>query len=128
MPPSRTGVVLSSSSCRRVARKHLVAFHKASEANTPPQGGIVSSLPDDQHMARVTIPEEQWLEFRAMAIRERRSVAAYLGRLGEKEIGRMAQVEERRSQRELDKTNNPPTHVLAPKIEVDDDWVPPWET
>ncbi len=43
----------------------------------------MSSLPDDQHMARVTIPEEQWLEFRAFAIRKKRSVAAYLGQPGQ---------------------------------------------
>jgi hypothetical protein len=78
-------------------------------------------------MARVNLSEEQWLEFRALAIREKRSVATYLGRLVEKEIGRMARVEQRRSQRELDKPNDPPSHAPAHEIDVDDDWVPPWE-
>jgi len=86
----------------------------------------VTSLPLDQHMARVNLPEEQWLECRALAIRERRSVAAYLGRLVEKEIGRMARVEQRRSQREVDEPQN---QAQAPVVEepVDDGWVPPWE-
>lgn len=75
----------------------------------------MSSLPDDQNMARVNIPEEQWLEFRALAIREKRSVAAYLGRLVEKEIGRMARVDERRSQRELDKPNDPRRRCRPPR-------------
>ncbi len=60
----------------------------------------MSSLPDDQHMARVSIPEDQWLEFRALAIRKKRSVAAYLGHLVQKEIGRATRVEGRRSSRQ----------------------------
>jgi hypothetical protein len=39
-------------------------------------------------MARVSIPEEQWLEFRALAVRKKRSVAAYLGHLVGNEISR----------------------------------------
>ena len=87
----------------------------------------MSSLPVDQHMARVNLSEEQWLEFRALAIREKRSVAAYLGRLVEKEIARMARVEQRRSQREIDEPKD--AQVQAPALEdpVDDGWVPPWE-
>jgi hypothetical protein len=87
----------------------------------------VSSLPTDQHMARVNLSEEQWLEFRALAIREKRSVATYLGRLVEKEIGRMARVDQRRLQRELDKPDDLLTHAPAHEIDVDDDWIPPWE-
>jgi hypothetical protein len=40
-------------------------------------------------MARVNLSEARWFEFRALAIREKRSVATYLGRLVEKEIGRL---------------------------------------
>jgi hypothetical protein len=78
------------------------------------------SLPDDQHMARVSIPEEQWLEFRALAIRKKRSVAAYLGHLVQKEIGRDNRVEQRRARRR-------PTEDPEYETEVDETWVPPWE-
>ena len=78
------------------------------------------SLPDDQHMARVKVPEEQWREFRALAVLKKRSVAAYLGHLVQKEIGRSARVEQRRSLRQ---GSQPP----APETEVDETWVPPWE-
>jgi len=87
----------------------------------------VSPLPVDQHMARVNLSEEQWIEFRALAIREKRSVAAYLGRLVEKEIGRMARVEERRSQREIDEPMDAQVPALASDDPVDDGWIPPWE-
>jgi hypothetical protein len=77
-------------------------------------------------MARVNLSEEQWLEFRALAIREKRSVAAYLGRLVEKEIGRMARVERRRSQREVHAPSD--AHAQpADQDPIDDDWIPPWE-
>lgn len=71
-------------------------------------------------MARVSIPEEQWLEFRALAIRKKRSVAAYLGHLVQKEIGRDSRVEERRALRQAE-------HEPEPEDEVDETWVPPWE-
>lgn len=80
----------------------------------------MSSLPDDQHMARVSITEEQWLEFRALAIRKKRSVAAYLGHLVQKEIGRDGRVEQRRATRQA---RQEPIY----EIEVDETWVPPWE-
>jgi hypothetical protein len=87
---------------------------------------VVSSLPVDQHMARVNLSEEQWLEFRALAIREKRSVAAYLGRLVEKEIGRMERVEQRCSEREV----HAPSDARAQPADqgpIDDGWIPPWE-
>ena len=80
----------------------------------------MSSLPEDQHMARVSIPEEQWLEFRALAIRKKRSVAAYLGHLVQKEIGRDGRVEQRRAARQV------PDESIY-ETEVDETWVPPWE-
>lgn len=80
----------------------------------------MSSLPDDQHMARVSIPEEQWLEFRALAIKKKRSVAAYLGHLVQKEIGRDSRVERRRDLRQEQQEPEP-------EDEVDETWVPPWE-
>ena len=86
----------------------------------------MSPLPVDQHMARVNLSEEQWLEFRALAIREKRSVAAYLGRLVEKEIGRMERVEQRRSQREFHEPQGAQAQVPVEEP-VDDGWVPPWE-
>ena len=87
----------------------------------------MSSLPVDQHMARVNLSEEQWLEFRALAIREKRSVAAYLGRLVEKEIGRMERVEQRRTQREIHGPKDAQVPARADDEPVDDGWVPPWE-
>ena len=78
-------------------------------------------------MARVSIPDEQLLEFRALAIREKRSVAAYLGRLVEKEIGRMARVDQRRSQRAVDEPKDAQPEAPVHENEVEDDWVPPWE-
>ncbi len=80
----------------------------------------MSSLPDDQHMARVSIPEEQWLEFRALAIRKKRSVAAYLGHLVQKEIGRDGRVEQRRATRQVQQE---PIY----ETEADETWIPPWE-
>lgn len=87
----------------------------------------MSPLPVDQHMARVNLSEEQWLEFRALAIREKRSVAAYFGRLVEKEIGRIARVEQRRSQREIDEAKDAQVPAPANDEPVDDGRVPPWE-
>ena len=80
----------------------------------------MSSLPDDQHMARVSVPEEQWLEFRALAIRKKRSIAAYLGHLVQKEIGRDGRVEQRRAKRQV-------TEEPVCGIDVDEPWIPPWE-
>lgn len=80
----------------------------------------MTSLPDDQHMARVSIPEEQWLEFRALAIKKKRSVAAYLGHLVQKEIGRDSRVERRWELRHTQQG-------LGQEDEVDKTWVPPWE-
>jgi len=125
-PSPRAGAPLAGSSCRRAATEHP-AFHQSAEAGTAERGVIVSSLPVDQHMARVNLPEKQWLEFRALAIREKRSVAAYLGRLVDKEIDRMARVDQRRSQRAVDEPKDVQTRAPAHEIEVDDDWVPPWE-
>jgi hypothetical protein len=56
----------------------------------------MSPLPHDQHMARVSLSEEKWLEFRALAITKKRSVAAYLGHLVQKELGRATRAEQRR--------------------------------
>lgn len=78
-------------------------------------------------MARVNLSEEQWLEFRALAIREKRSVAAYLGRLVEKEIGRMARLDQRRSEREIHEPNDAQVKAPVHEAPVDDGWVPPWE-
>ena len=80
----------------------------------------MSSLPHDQHMARVSIPEEQWLEFRALALRKKRSVAAYLGHLVQNEIGRDGRAGRRRAARQVPRRPEYET-------EVDETWVPPWE-
>ncbi len=80
----------------------------------------MSSLPHDQHMARVSIAEERWLEFRALAIRKKRSIAAYLGHLVEKEIGRDGRVGQRRATRQ---DSQEPVY----ETEVDETWIPPWE-
>ena len=79
----------------------------------------MTPLPDGQHMARVSISEEQWIEFRALAIRKKRSVASYLGHLVQKEIDRDRRVEQRRAKR----VPEAPEH----DIETDETWVPPWE-
>lgn len=72
-------------------------------------------------MARVTISEEEWSDFRALAIRTKRSVAAYLGHLVRREIRRAARVEHRRALRA------PVAVVPQDEDEVDETWVPPWE-
>ena len=79
------------------------------------------SLPEGQHMARVTISQEEWRDFRALAIRKKRSVASYLGHLVRREIGRAARVEHRRALRA------PVPVVQQDDDEVDETWVPPWE-
>jgi hypothetical protein len=81
----------------------------------------MSTLPDDQHMARVSIGDEAWREFRALAVLRKRSVASYLGHLVLREINRAERVEERREIRQ--KANEEP----AESDEVDETWVPPWE-
>lgn len=80
----------------------------------------MSSLPENQHMARVTIETDQWVEFRALAIRKKRSVAAYLGHLVGKELGREERVEGRREERQARQPE-------IPEEEVDETWIPPWE-
>jgi len=84
----------------------------------------MSSLPDNQHMARVTVPEERWLEFRALAIRSKRSVASYLGHLVQKELRRAERVEWKRS---LRASQLSPAAPEQEPDEVDETWVPPWE-
>lgn len=85
----------------------------------------MSSLPENQHMARVTVPEERWLEFRALAIRRKRSVAAYVGYLVQKELNRAERVEWKRGLRERKAA---PSVLEEPSTdEVDESWVPPWE-
>lgn len=85
----------------------------------------MSSLPENQHMARVTVPEERWLEFRALAIRRKRSVAAYLGHLVQKELNRAERVEWKRGLRE--RQARPWVQDEASTDEVDESWIPPWE-
>lgn len=85
----------------------------------------MSSLPENQHMARVTVPAERWLEFRALAIRRKRSVAGYLGHLVQKELNRAERVEWKRG---LRKRKARPSGTDEPSSdEVDESWVPPWE-
>lgn len=85
----------------------------------------MSSLPENQHMARVTVPEERWLEFRALAIRRKRSVTAYLGHLVQKELDRAERVEWKRGLRERNAPPSVPDEHSTD--EVDDSWIPPWE-
>lgn len=84
----------------------------------------MSTLPPGQHMARVTVSEERWLAFRALAIRRKRSVAAYLGHLVQKELRRAEGVEWRRSLRADQQVEDTPE---PEEDEVDESWVPPWE-
>lgn len=84
----------------------------------------MSTLPPDQHMARVTVSEERWLAFRALAIRRKRSVAAYLGHLVQKELRRAEGVEWRRSLRVDEQLEHDPE---PDSDDVDESWVPPWE-
>jgi hypothetical protein len=74
-------------------------------------------------MARVTVSEERWLDFRALAIRRKRSVAAYLGHLVQKELRRAEGVEWRRSLR----AEEPVEDGTQVDDEVNENWVPPWE-
>ncbi len=84
----------------------------------------MSSLSPGQHMARVTVSEERWLEFRALAIRTKRSVAAYLRHLVQKELRRAEGVEWRRSLRADQQIEDDPE---PDSDEVDESWIPPWE-
>lgn len=84
----------------------------------------MSTLPPDQHMARVSVSEERWLEFRALAIRRKRSVASYLGHLVQKELRRAEGVEWRRSLRAEEPVEDA---AEAEADEVDESWLPPWE-
>ena len=85
----------------------------------------MSSLPENQQMARVTVSEERWLEFRALAIRSKRSVAGYLGHLVQKELNRAERVEWKREMRQ--RREAPPEAEVRPANEVAETWVPPWE-
>ena len=76
-------------------------------------------------MARVTVSEERWLEFRALAIRRKRSVAAYLGHLVQKELNRAERVEWKRGLREREAPA--PATDEPSSDEVDGSRVPPWE-
>lgn len=82
------------------------------------------SLPENQHMARVRLGEDQWLEFRALAIRSKRSVAGYLGHLVQKELNRAERVEWKREMRQKREAPPPPQSSTD---EVDETWIPPWE-
>ena len=84
----------------------------------------MSSLPTNQHLARVTVPDEQWLEFRALAIRSKRSVAGYLGHLVQKELNRAERVEWKREMRQRREASLQPQSSTD---EVDETWIPPWE-
>ena len=84
----------------------------------------MSSLPQNQHMARVTVSEERWLEFRSLAIRSKRSVAGYLGHLVQKELNRAERVEWKR---EMQRREAPPEADIQPADGVGGTWVPPWE-
>jgi len=53
---------------------------------SPPAGSSGRSLPADQQMARVNITADDWLAFRTEALRQRRSVADYLGELVRREL------------------------------------------
>lgn len=85
----------------------------------------MSSLPENQHMARVSVPEERWLEFRALAIRRKRSVAAYLGHLVQKELNRAERVDWKRGLRQREARPSVPEEPSTD--EIDESWVPPWE-
>ena len=84
----------------------------------------MSSLPDDQHMARVSLPEDRWVEFRALARGKKRSIASYLGHLVGKELRRTERVEWKRSLRSR------ATEPVTVDDETEDEgnpWIPPWE-
>lgn len=84
----------------------------------------MSSLPENQHMARVTVPDERWLEFRALAADRKRSVAGYLGHLVQKELSRAERVEWKR---EMRNRREAPPELEHSTDGVDETWVPPWE-
>ncbi|MCA1600797.1 MAG: hypothetical protein LC776_03810 [Acidobacteria bacterium] len=79
----------------------------------------MSSLPPNQRMARVTVSEELWCEFRALALRKKRSVATYLGHLVAKEIGRAERAEHRSRLRQ--------SIQVAEERSAGETWIPPWE-
>ena len=81
----------------------------------------MSTLPDDQQMARVNTSDDLWQQFRALAVTKKRSVADYLGHLVRRELGRASRVEERRERRSKSVEPGPADQ------EVDETWIPPWE-
>lgn len=40
-----------------------------------------------QQMARINVPDNEWLECRVLAMKQKRSVADYLGELVRREVG-----------------------------------------
>ena len=67
----------------------------------------MSSLPDDQHMARVCLPEDRWSEFVELAARNKRSIGTYLGHLVAKELRRAERAEWKKSLAIVDDTEAP---------------------
>ena len=105
---------------RRDPRKGLGEVDEGSQEAVT----AVSSLPDDQHMAHVSLPEDRWVEFRALARGKKRSIAAYLGHLVAKELRRAERVEWKRSLRSRE------TEPVTVEVETEDEsnaWIPPWE-
>lgn len=44
-------------------------------------------MSSDQQVARVNVSDDEWIEFRTLEMRERRSIADYLGELVRRELG-----------------------------------------
>ena len=67
----------------------------------------MTSLPDDQHMARVHLSEDRWSEFVELAARNKRSIGTYLGHLVAKELRRAERVEWKKSLAVVDDNEAP---------------------
>jgi len=68
-----------------VGKRQRRAKRRALAARPAPQP---RQHPPDQKMARVNVSEDDWQDFRALALASNRSVANYLGHLLQKELRR----------------------------------------
>jgi hypothetical protein len=80
----------------------------------------MSTLPEGQRMARVQADEADWNEFQELARSKRRSIAAYLGHLVRKEIGRAERAADRSAKRRTATSG-------SEQVGDDEPWLPQWE-
>lgn len=89
----------------------------------------------DQQAARVNVSDDEWIEFRTLAMRKRRSIAEYLGELVRRELGATKKPAKESRPKEPER----PRRRSAPRVRLADQELltglrrrapepPPWET